>query len=55
MPGNYLDQFESLDDAKAAGPVLHGGCAKEYARRPGRPSTRVFMYHDRDAGALSTD
>ena len=53
IPDDYLDQFETADDAQAAGPVLHVECAKEYAGRSGRPTSRVVMYDERDVGPIS--
>lgn len=53
IAGDYSDQFETPEDAEAAGPILHAACASGYARRLDRPRSRVFFYEGPEVGPLS--
>ena len=55
IPGDYLDQFETPEDAEAAGVILHASCAQAYAGRADRPRSRVFFYEGTDVGPLKGD
>jgi len=52
---DHLNQFETAEDAAAAGPVIHSQCASAHARRPDHTRARVLIYEEPAGGPLSHD